>query len=45
LQWTDGNASLAVGAGRLEVTLAMCASYWREPAHAPRIALRSIQAT
>jgi len=28
LQWTDGNATLAVGPGRLEVTLAMCSSYW-----------------
>jgi hypothetical protein len=29
-QWTDGNAALAVGPGRLEVTLAMCESYWRD---------------
>ena len=27
-QWTDGDAKLAVGPGRLEVTLAMSASYW-----------------
>jgi hypothetical protein len=30
-QWTDGEATLAVGPGRLEVTLAMCATYWRVP--------------
>jgi hypothetical protein len=39
-QWTDGEATLAAGPGRLEVTLAMCASYWRdaEPGGARHVA-------
>jgi phospholipase/lecithinase/hemolysin len=29
-QWTDGEASLAAGPGRFEVTLAMSETYWRD---------------